>query len=81
MLEQRVEFHILLFEYDSALRMPNCWDPVVSRDSQMKEQSRVQDWSMIEIQGSNAPNQASRSQIVILFLRTKCSLSKYEWGL
>ena len=47
----------------------------------MKGRSLVQDLSMIEIEGLNAPVMANQSQIVKLSLRTRCSWSKCEWGL
>lgn len=39
----------------------------------MKGRSLVQDLSMIEIEESIAPVMANQSQIVKLFLRTRCS--------
>ena len=73
MKEQKVGYHILLFGYDSVLGIMNRYDPFVLRRSQMKGRSRVQDFSMIEIQGLTALIKANRSQIVKLSLGTVCS--------
>ncbi len=76
MIGKRVGPHILLFRNDSTLRMLYCCDPYVLIDSQKKGQNWVQDLSMIKIQGSTAPIKANQSQIVKLFLVTKCSWSR-----
>jgi len=73
MIGKRVGPHILLFRNDSTLRMLYCCDPNVLIDSQTKGQNRVQDLTMIKIQGSTEPIKANQSRIVKLFLVTKCS--------